>query len=44
MAPIHKPDGIHISITLANYENVKNKLPIDVNDGIRFLEKSKNKK
>ena len=30
VAPIHKPDGIHISLTLANYENVKNKLPKDI--------------
>lgn len=45
VAPIHKPDGLHLSLTLANYENIKNNLFDDVNDGIRYLEEnSKNNK
>jgi hypothetical protein len=30
IAPIHMPNGIHLSVTLANYENVANKLAKDV--------------
>ena len=39
MAPIHKPHGLHVSLTLANYENVVNNLDKDVREGIEYLRK-----
>ena len=44
IAPIHKPNGIHISLTLANYENVAEKLPDDIREGLKFLKDSKPEK
>ena len=34
ISAIHKPNGIHVSVTLANADNVKNRLSKDVKDGM----------
>lgn len=38
VSSLHKPVAIHVSLTLANYENVVNKLPEDVKKGLKALE------
>jgi len=42
LSSLHKPYGIHISVTLANHSQVINNLAKDVQDGLQFL-KSKGK-
>lgn len=34
LSPIHLPNGIHVSMTLANYEAISKQLPIDVKSAI----------
>lgn len=39
ISSIHKPYGIHISVTIANADNVKNHLSKDVKDGLEYIKK-----
>lgn len=41
ISSIHKPDGIHVSVTLANADNVREKLAKDVEEGLVYLRKKK---
>ena len=40
ISSIHKPNGIHISVTLANADNVKNRLAQDIKDGFEYASKN----
>ncbi len=37
ISPIHLPDGIHISVTLANCEKMQSDLDKDIKSGFEFL-------
>ncbi len=40
ISPIHLPNGIHISITLANCDNMMRNLANDVIESIKFLKEN----
>lgn len=37
ISPTHKPNALHVSVTVANYENVRTKLIQDVRDAVELL-------
>lgn len=41
ISPIHKPLGIHVSVTLANCDAVKNELAGHVKEGLEYLKANK---
>jgi hypothetical protein len=44
ISPIHIPNGIHLSLTLANCNNAANQLAIDVKEAIASLKANPPKK